>query len=113
MDGKYSVRFDPNMKGTTRGSSSLETERFSAKYQYSVFETPEGREEKINLDRGRTTEENIRQIGQRKRHVRLSPMASALIQRRSGVFLPPTHFATAKKETRILSPACTLSLIHI
>lgn len=41
---------------------------------------------------------------------RLSPMASALIQQKHGVYLPPTHVSTPSKSTRILSPACSPAL---
>lgn len=48
-----------------------------------------------------------RKMSVRHNNFRLSPLASALIQQKTGIFLPPTHITTPTKSTRVLSPACS------
>lgn len=86
---------------------------FSAKQQFDIYN--EQLKDRTTLpDVEQSAQNTLRNVSRRKQSVRLSPMASALLQKRNGVYLPPTHFATPITRKEILNPACTPALrVHL
>lgn len=94
-------------------TQTTETGNFSAKQEFDIY-NEQHRDRTILPDVEQSAEDTLKKASRRKQSVRLSPMASALLQKRNGVYLPPTHFATPSTQREILNPACTSALrVHL
>lgn len=94
-------------------TKTTQSGNFSAKHEFGIY-NEQLKDRTILPDVEQSAQDTLKNVSRRKQSVRLSPMASALLQSRNGVYLPPTHFATPTTQKEILNPACTPALrVHL